>query len=386
MTNGSPFFNTRAPLGQNGTSFPTRQKPTTNIDATNSAPKYPVFGESVVDSADTTGLYETISAYRRNSSDPAFASLAPNRQGSIASRQTEVESSLIPNQFGDTSQFPFSQNPSNHVSFHAQRPSVNGHSMSFPTETTNRSRVAPYAPEIREKDLVDNFRAMMVEEAESVINGYATNGVNGLPNPASQPFQFNPSSSPWPQEPANPRYYGAQDNFMDQMSGPYYHPKTGSSGGGSPAGNGFRSNLNGPKAFRVAPNPRAEPWSKPIARDTRMFQDTDRQPHASPQYLAQPPPPYHSSQYYNPAISSFPPFDQPFNPNPHFRPDVPVLPYVPPMQVPFRPMKDQDFGKGVRSLLLEDFRGMGRPRRYELKVRLNHLYTQIPCSPNLGHL
>ena len=47
-----------------------------------------------------------------------------------------------------------------------------------------------------------------------------------------------------------------------------------------------------------------------------------------------------------------------------------MMPYVPPMHPPFRHNRDNDIGKGIRSALLEEFRGAGKQKRYELKVCL----------------
>ena len=381
MTNSSPFFNTRAPaLGQNGTAFSTRQKPAANIDPTNASSQYPV------DSADTTGLYGAISAgpgiYRSNSSDSTFANFPQARQGSIGSRQPETESNALSIPFGDTSQYSFNQKPPTHGEFHSQRPSVNGHSVSFSTEAANRSRVPAYSSKVTDKDFADSFsRVLSLDEtADSVINGFQTNGFN----PASQPFQFIPNSSSWLQDPL-PGNYGAQDNFLDQMPPPYL-PKRGSSGGGSPGGNGntFRPNLNGPRAFGNAPNPRAEPWSKAVPREPRMFHEYERQPHP-PQYLPPPPPPPYHSQFYNPGVPQFPHYDPSFEHN-HFRPGGIMFPYVPPMHPPFRPSKDNDIGKGIRSALLEEFRSAGKQKRFELKVCLCYTCSRTRCSLYLGPL
>lgn len=116
------------------------------------------------------------------------------------------------------------------------------------------------------------------------------------------------------------------------------------------------------------PNPRAEPWNKPSVRDVRALHEIDRQPHASSQYLPQQATPYYPAQYYSPDVPQFPnPYDQ----GSHFRSSAQVYPYVPAaVHVPIRPSKDQDPGKGVRSMLLEDFRGAGKSKRYELKVCL----------------
>lgn len=63
--------------------------------------------------------------------------------------------------------------------------------------------------------------------------------------------------------------------------------------------------------------------------------------------------------------------------NPNFRSQMPLQGYGLPMNyvtglpVPVRPSRDQDPGKGVRSVLLEEFRGNAKSnKRYELKVSI----------------
>ncbi len=366
MANTSQFFS-RASLGQNGSTFPSRPKPTGNMDAAGSSSKYPTFGDAVADTTEGSGgLYGAISAssgiYRRNSSDSAFASFNPNRQGNrqgnTNTRHPEAESNVSPSHFVD---YSFSQ-------IQNQRPTVPNHSVSYPIEGPNRSRVPGFGADVTDKNLSNAFKQVLSLEdgSEPTMNGYAT---NGFPNPATQSFQFNPSSSSWQHEPASSsRGYGLQDSLPDPMSGAYYHPKRGSGGGGSPIGGAFRTSLNSPRTFGSTPNPRAEPWNKPSVRDPRMLHDVDRQPHTSSQYLPQASTYY--PQYYNTGLPQFPsPYDQ-FAQNPHFRSGVQIYPYGPAIQVPVRPSKDQDPGKGVRSVLLEDFRTSGKSKRYELKVCL----------------
>lgn len=366
MANSSQFFPRSSLGGQNGSAFASRQKPTGNMDTTTPSTKYPTFGDSTADTAETPSLYAAISAsgiYRRNSSDSTYAAFNAHRQGSIA-RQSEAEASLASSHFGD---YSFKPNAAGHSTYQNQRPSVPNHSISFPAEGSNRSRMPTFNPEVSDKKFNDALQQFSLEETSTPsLNGYVT---NGTPNPASQPFEFNPGSSSWSHDPmGGSRGYGLQENFVDPTSGTYYHPKK-ASGGGSPAGSVFRPNLNSPRTFGNTPNPRAEPWSKPNTRDPRILHEVDRQSHASPQYLSQQPPPYYSSQYYNPDMSQYPnPYEQ-FGQNPQFRPGMQLYSYVPaPVHVPIRPSKDQDPGKGVRSVLLEDFRGNGKSKRYELKV------------------
>lgn len=366
MANNSQFFARPSLGGQNGSAFTSRQKPTGNMDGTAPSTKYPTYGDSTADAAEPSGLYggmNTSSVYRRNSSESPYAPFNAHRQGSIT-RQSEAESNLAPSHFGD---YSFKPNTAGHGPFHNQRPSIPNHSISFPTEGSNRSRMPAFNSEVSDKKFNDALQQLSLEETSAPsLNGYVTNGIT---NPASQPFQFNPNSSPWSFDPmSGPRGYGLPDNFMDPSSGTYYNPKK-ALGGGSPAGSVFRPNLNSPRTFGSTPNPRAEPWSKPNTRDPRALHEVDRQPHVSPQYLPQQPSPYYSSQYYNPDMSQYSnPYDQ-FSQNPHFRPGVQLYPYVPaPVHVPIRPSKDVDPGKGVRSVLLEEFRGNGKSKRYELKV------------------
>ncbi|RYP87953.1 hypothetical protein DL769_000405 [Monosporascus sp. CRB-8-3] len=371
ITNNSHVFSGRAPLGQNGTTFPGRQRPAGNVEATTSS-KYPGYGEAVGDVTENPGLYGAISApsgiYRRNSSDSTFASFATTRQDSIASRQPETEPHLASTHFSDNSHYAVNQNTSNHT-FHTQRPSVPSHSMSFPAEGANRSRLTTFGPNVTDKDFDDSFnRALNLGDTpEPDMNGYTT---NGFPNPVSQPFQYNPGSSSWLHEPSSSsRGYGVQDTYADSIPATHLPPKRGSVGGGSPAGHVFRPSLNSPRTFGNTPNQRAESWNKPNLRDLRIPHDIDRQS----QYLPQQIPPYFASQLYNANLSQYTnPYEQ-YAPNSQMRSGVPLYPYAPPIQVPFRPSKDQDPGKGIRSMVLEDFRGNNKSKRFELKDIFGHV-------------
>ncbi|RYP49365.1 hypothetical protein DL768_004925 [Monosporascus sp. mg162] len=372
MANNSHVFSGRAPLGQNGTTFPGRQRPAGSVEATTSS-KYPSYGEPVGDVTENPGLYGAISApsgiYRRNSSDSTFASFATTRQDSIASRQPETEPRLTSTHFSDNPQYAVNQNTSNHTTFHTQRPSVPSHSMSFPAEGVNRSRVTAFGPDVTDKDFDDSFnRALNLGDTpEPDMNGYTT---NGFPNPVSQPFQYNPGSSSWLHEPASSsRGYGVQDTYADPIPTTHLPPKRGSVGGGSPAGHVFRPSLNSPRAFGSTPNQRVEPWNKPNPRDLRIPHDIDRQS----QYLPQQIQPYYASQIYNANLSQYTnPYEQ-YASNLQLRSGVPLYPYAPPIQVPFRPSKDQDPGKGIRSMVLEDFRGNNKSKRFELKDIFGHV-------------
>ncbi|KAI1501005.1 armadillo-type protein [Biscogniauxia marginata] len=388
MTNSSSIFQPRPSGSHNASNLQNRTVPPGPADSSTSSFRYtPGFADPASEEKNNPGLYNTLggpqlgldssSLYRRNSADPSFLNLAPNRPGNLSTRQTDTETSTASGRYGEGSQYPFNK-ISGHPKSHSQRASIPNPSVTLPSEA-GRSNTFGFAPaDTSGHGLDDSFnRALNLDDNSEP----ATFGNNAYPNPASQPFQFNPGSQPWQQDlGGNTRGFGQgvqQDSWAEPLITPHYGPKRGSVERGSPGGgSSYRPNLNSPRGLTGTPNP----WSRPGSRDPRVaLQELDRQQHNSqflPQQTGYYPPPY-----YNSSLSQFTtPYEQ-FVQSPNFRPQMQVPAYgVSPLgfmagiTVPVRPSRDQDPGKGVRSMLLEEFRGNAKSnKRYELKDIYNHI-------------
>ncbi|KAI1094504.1 ARM repeat-containing protein [Rostrohypoxylon terebratum] len=390
-SNNSHLYNLRQPVGQNGSVSASRTMPPGPSDLSTSSFKYPGgFGDSVGDERNGSGLYtsngngpldiDTTGLYRRNSTDPTYSNLGHSRQNTLASRQGDSDVQT-PSRYENGTHFPFvskqlkSQQP--------QRPSISGASVTLPSESGRSNAFASFGSvDASSHDLEDAFsRTLTLEDnSDSITNGYATNGHF---NPNSQPFQFNPGSQPWQHDlgSSNARAFGQnmQESWAEALPASLYGNRRGPGERGSPAGSSYRQSVNSPRAYSGTPNPRADPWSRPGSRDPRLLQDLDRAQHSS-QYLQQQQAGFYPP-YYNAAMSQFSaPYDQ-YVQNPSLRSQVQLSGYGLPVNypmtglpVPIRPSRDQDPGKGVRSVLLEEFRGNAKSnKRYELKDIYNHI-------------
>jgi mRNA-binding protein PUF3 len=378
----SQFF-ARQALGQNGTpTFSSRTKSngalekyppvfgTMSDDVENSSPYPPMPSKYTLDSA----------TFKRGSQDQGFPALGHIRDnGSIStSRPTDFSVQTTPGSLNpDLSQFPFDSAMSANPRGSLSRP-VPNHSISFPANGNSHRGLSVSLGVDRELPglLAETLR--LNDGMESDAAGLPT---NGYLNPASQPFQFNPSSQNWSGDlPSNGRGFGQaafaqHDSYADQASNPYPDLKRGSIDRGSPSTANFhRPGLASP---RYTPGPgRGDSWpgSRPISRNHALAQEFERQ-----QQFSQNPSFYPNGQYYGNNFSSQ--YSSPVQPyeiysqNPGFRNQV-QLPsygmvngYMLPLNAPVRPSRDQDPGKGVRSVLLEEFRGSNRSnKRFELRV------------------
>ncbi|OTA66799.1 ARM repeat-containing protein [Hypoxylon sp. EC38] len=388
VSSNSHLFQLRQPVGQNGSVAPNRTIPPGPSESSAAFKYPPSYGDSVGDDRGNSSLYtsngntqldlDASGLYRRNSNDPTFLNLGHSRQNTLASRQPESDVQAPSHRYDNSSHYPFTK-LSSHSKSQAQRPSVSGASAALPSES-GRSNAFGFGAVDASHDLEESFkRALALEDnSESMTSGYATNGHF---NPTSQPFQFNPGSQPW-NEPGNgSRAFGQnmQESWADPLAPSLYGSRRAPGERGSPAGSSsYRPSVNSPRAFSGTPNPRADPWSRPGSRDPRLLQELERAQHGS-QYIQQQSGFYHPT-YYNTNLSQFStPYDQ-YVQNPNLRSQVQVpgygLPmnYIPGLPVPVRPSRDQDPGKGVRSVLLEEFRSNAKSnKRYELKDIYNHI-------------
>ncbi|KAI2468561.1 ARM repeat-containing protein [Annulohypoxylon bovei var. microspora] len=394
-SNNSHLFQLRQQVGQNGSAAQNRTMPPGPSDLSVASFKYPAsFGDSVGDERGSSGLYasngnaqlelEASGLYRRNSNDPSYSNLGHSRQNTLASRQADSDVQTPSHRYDNSPHYPFTKMSSHPKSQQTQRPSISGASVTLPSESGRSNAFPTYGSvDASSRDLEESFnRALALEDSsDSIAGGYATNGHF---NPNSQPFQFNPGSQPWQHDLGNnnARAFGQnmQESWAEPLTTSLYGARRGPGERGSPADSSYRPSVNSPRAFSGTPNPRADPWSRPGSRDPRMLQDLERAQHGS-QYLQQQQSGFFPPNYYNAGISQFStPYDQ-YVQNPSLRSQVQLSGYglpmnysMPGLPVPIRPSRDQDPGKGVRSVLLEEFRGNAKSnKRYELKDIYNHI-------------
>ncbi|KAI1647532.1 ARM repeat-containing protein [Daldinia loculata] len=381
--NNPLLYPPRAPGGQNG-SVPTRTLPPGPTDHPTSSLKYPTgFGDSVGDERGNSNRYgsntngqldfETAVPYRHNSNDPSFLNLGHNR--SLSSRQPEPDVQTS-HRYGDSSHY-FPKAPG-YSKTQPQRPSISGASVTLPSETS-RSISFPFgtvgAVDTPSHDFEENFNRVTLEDSSDAVTGT----YNGQYNPTNQHSQLNPGSQTWQHDLGNnSRAFGQnlQESWTDNLTASPYTARRGPDERGSSAERPYRPSVNSPRALSGTPNPRADPWNRPGSRDPRVLQDLERAPQGS-QYVH--PQPLFQTSFYS---SNLPPFSAPYEQyaqNPGFRPQMQVPAYnfqmnFPSLSVPVRPSRDQDPGKGVRSVLLEEFRGNGKSnKRYELKDIYDHI-------------
>ncbi|GKT87855.1 pumilio domain-containing protein [Colletotrichum tofieldiae] len=214
---------------------------------------------------------------------------------------------------------------------------------SIPPRTNNRAFMAN-GRQMDDADLASQFKkSLTLDEAQSLAAG-------------AQNFQFNPVTQPWRADVA------AGDAYADAMA-QYLPHKRGSVAGGS----GQYRVVTSPKTFVPQPS---DPWAqRQSSRDLRMVPDGDRRTPVPAFMQAQAPAPNFAGQY---PPQMFDPYGRPSLPLPGY--GLHMAPYSIPGVMPVRPAKDQDPGKGVRSLLLEEFRSSSKSnKRYELKDIYGHV-------------
>jgi mRNA-binding protein PUF3 len=392
----SQYFQSRSAVGQNGGAFANRSKTRGSLDPSSNTFKYSDFGSSMKEEMENTASYQpsistkypfnnTAPPFKRSSQEPTFANLGQGRDS--ISRASEISTQTTPAHLHqDISQYPFETTAFSNGRNPSSRPGVPHHSISFPSN--EGSARAPASSHATERDLPSMFASTLKLDAEAP-NGLST---NGYANPASQSIQLSAASQPWTSEASsNARSFGQgyadHESYSDQIPAPYLASKRGSIERGSPATSLHRSSLNSP-SYAPTPNPRADSWSgsRPISRNHLLTQEFERQ-QAAAQYQ-QNPSFYQNSPYYG---NSFPSQYHPVNPydlynqNPGFRNPMPMPsygvnfpPFMPPASIPARPRTDQDPGRGIRSIVLEDYRASNRSsKRFELKVNLTCRFHAI---------
>lgn len=255
--------------------------------------------------------------------------------------------------------------PSN--SIHSQR-AIGNHAPSFSTQSVNQ-RAFNLNKQIDEELALQFSRRAALDAPSTGANVF---------NPASQPFQLNPGSQAWMGESSNARYEGGLEMNPDPLAAQYAAIKRGSIDRISP-----------PTAFRLesGSSPRTyaanhDTWpARPSSRDHRSTEAERRS--AAAQHFTGAFSPFYPGQYpYANLPSQYPHnFMDPYTQN--FRNAMmsgygiapissgyPLAANLPPV----RPAREQDPGKGVRSVLLDEFRLSNKSsKRYELKDIYNHL-------------
>jgi mRNA-binding protein PUF3 len=370
------IFPSRPAVGQNGNAFASRSKINGNFG--------PSFG-GLNDGLDNGSPYSTIaakfsfdgtSAFKRGSQGE-FSAVGQSRENSISgARPNDFSVQTTPGSTShDLPQYPFDGSSRGSIS----RPSGSHQPASFPLNSGS-GRILPSAQASIDAGLSDLLAGSL-----GISDNRGTDAVtNGILNPATRPFQFDPSSQTWNGEPtAGGRSFGPsyqqQDLYSDQIPGSYMDVKRGSVERASPSSMTFpRNALNSPR-YTPGLGSRADSWphGRPISRGPSMSQEYDRQ--SSTPFSQVPHNFYSAGSYYGSNFSSqYNPQMQPYEmygQTPTFRGQMSVPQfglvnqYMPQVNIPVRPSRDQDPGKGVRSVLLEDFRASNRSnKRFELKV------------------
>ncbi|KAF9877280.1 hypothetical protein CkaCkLH20_04980 [Colletotrichum karsti] len=296
---------------------------------------------------------------KRGSKDPAFLNLgvvgAPSRDSSIPPSRQSDDSHHSPPAFRDTFG-GYGHTPSNSIA--STRP-MPAHSSSFPSQTANNRAFIANNRQMDDSDLGHSFKkSMTLDEATNITQSIG----GGAPG-----FQFNPGSQPWRADVNG----GFPDAYAEAVAQAQQY-KRGSIASISGAPGPYRA-VTSPKTFTPQSS---DPW-RPSSRDMRMVSDGDRRTPVQPFMQAQAPAYFPPASYYNPGFTAqYPQFIDPYG-----RPPIPLpgyglhmAPYSIPGVMPIRPSKDQDPGKGVRSMLLEEFRSSSKSnKRYELKDIYSHV-------------
>lgn len=361
-------FQSRSAVGQNSNAFASLPKvhngygPSfgTANDNLDNGTAYPPLGSKF--------SFDGTSAFKRGSLGE-FSGLGHGRENSIAgSRPNDFSSQTTPGSLNhDLPQYPFEAGSRGSIS----RPSGPHQSISFPTNGTSTRGLA-----------LDQGLSTLLSGSLNISDNHRGDvASNGYLNPQTRPFQFNPSSQTWNNERNFGQIYPQQDTHGDQIPNAYTQQgKRGSVERASPISLNFaRNGVNSP---RYTPGSRQDSWSqsRPISRG--MSQDYERL--STTQFPQAPNSYYQGGAYYG---NNFPQYSLPvqaydiYGPNANYRGQMAaqfgmINQSMPPVSVPLRPGSrgDQDPGKGVRSVLLEEFRASNRSnKRWELKDIYGHV-------------
>lgn len=387
---------------------PTRSKPQISLPHPSGGFGYP---PSFSDLADFPDERESVGSYGQLKQEaeprlgtypgaqrPSQESSFLNSVGSGPSRDSSVppHSHAEPAIFGQTSSFPeYNYNGNTAAPGHSQRPSFAGSSAAFLLTNNVQYESGGAAQSLGHEEIFERLDRMGIDKAPNGASG----SVPSVPL-YSDGFHLNPVSQSWGNgtgyqgqayPTGRPRDTYAQDVGADRR--PSLADRA------SPAGSTYRASggaLNSP-SYSGTPQPGADAWSRPASRASRVAPELDRRSLGQP-YVQQLQMPYYPQQPYYPHALNYqgqmPPDYDPYS---GLRHSGPLLGYggVPLYSLgamPYRPARDQDPGRGIRSVLLEEFKSSTRSnRRYELKVRLpsssSTWQTLTPWSQEIyGHI
>ncbi|KAJ9154934.1 Pumilio domain-containing protein [Pleurostoma richardsiae] len=373
-----PYFS-RPAIGQ-GSGFGRSTNNATSLDPATGSFKYGPVRGAVVDDEESSNLFPSAAfsnGFSRVGHDSAYLNMgASTRDPSMPASSHSENDAAIQNGFDDSAP-PFGyQGVRTSSSGHSHRPSITGPSGSFGSQAASNSKAYHLNSHIGQDDLPEKFKRSLG------LTDAADRATNGAYSTSSQTFQFNPGSQAWDTGLTNgSKGYGGypQDVYTDSLAPPFLSGRKGVHGDRtSPASSVYRQSVNSPRSYGGTPT--GDPWSRPQSRDLRMAPEDRRG--QNQQYMQQQAPAFYTSPYYNPNFPAQYPaqlFD-PYTGHPNFRPPIPMTGYpVNPYLAGaagagFRSSRDNDPGKGVRSLLLDEFRSSSKSnKRYELKDIYNHV-------------
>ncbi|UNI14075.1 mRNA binding protein puf3, variant 3 [Purpureocillium takamizusanense] len=343
MPNGSSYFDAQSPMlsrgGFGGKTF--------NDDSN---------GYAVAFASQKRSTQDSVSAYM----DP-LSTLPGHREPSLPpSRQSQGSPA-----FQDL--YRAGHTPSN--SIHSQR-QISNHTTSYSTQSANQ-RAFNMNKQIEEDVSAQFGRRLALENS---------NGPSSYAQSQQQAFQLNPGSQPWTAEAPAGRFGGLDTTASDALAAHYAAMKRPSVDRISPAPSYRLESNNSPRSYQPSP----DAWSNRSSRDPRIADLERRTPaqqfaagfHAP--YFASPYAPYvhlPPAQFQQGLID---PYGQTFRHHSlmaGYGLAAMPAPYALGSGLPpVRPSREQDPGKGMRSALLDEFRGGGKnSKRIELKDIYNHV-------------
>ncbi|KAK2592897.1 mRNA binding protein puf3 [Conoideocrella luteorostrata] len=302
---------------------------------------------------------------------------APSYMDSLAGYPQARDSSLPPSRQSQGSP-AFQERYHGHTpnnSMHTQRAMAASHASSYSTHGANQ-RAFNLNKQIDEDLSIQFDRRVALDNVGSNAAAF---------NPASQPFQFNPGSQPWMAEASYSRHGGALELNTEAMPSQYNVMKRGSIDRVSPASDYRLQSGSSPRNYTASP----DTWAaRPPSRDPRIH-DLERR-NAAHQFAGGYDPSFYANQYAysNLAAQYGGNFLGMYGQGQAFRPNmIPAAYNLSPVPSPYgmtanlppiRPSRDQDPGKAVRSMLLDDYKASTKAsnkvsKRWELKDIYGHI-------------
>ncbi|GAB1320162.1 mRNA binding protein puf3 [Madurella fahalii] len=362
--NGNSYYPTSSTIAQRG---PVGSRPATALDPSTGPFRNAQQVPELVDDNEAVGPYGSLNLDPEQrlgtfagAQRPGQEQMFFNPVGNGSSRDLGLPSSSRPEP--DLTNFSYGSPAAN--SMHSQRPSLAA-AASFSAHNARAYDQTAAAKQTDEAEVVERLGRIALE---SDLNGAAYR--NGTQN-----FQLNPVSQPW----ENGQAY--QNGFANDAYGNAtgFERRGSAVDRSSSAGSTFRAGagLNSPRGFTAAPQPNGDSWSRPASQGHRMGSEPDQRVLAQ-QLLQHQPSSFYPNPYYHHSFQSSQPlynlYSNNLRPGPLAGYGVPIAPYIAASGLPVHLGRDQDPGKGVRSLLLEEFRSSTKSiSRYELKDIYGHV-------------